>query len=203
MQAVTGGRTHVDVAEVTGKDAERARLVRAPQARGAVPARGRKVDAARAPLHVPDGLAVTAVRDDVRVRLEAPQSHGRVLRRGEQVPRWARGARDRVERDGVDGARVPDELARGWPVGIAKGFEARGWERLSELFEACRGRQVLTIRDRVRVKVGAKPGQLAALEIPQADVAFREAGGHQRRVLRERDRCQAVAVKESESCAQR
>lgn len=63
---------------------------------------------------------------------------------------------------------------------IAKGGKAR----------TAKGR---TIVDLVRVEIGPHALQLAALKAPQADVALREASGHERRVFGEGSSDETVA----------
>ena len=75
---------HLDVRDVTGKDAHRAVVLLVPDAGGAVIRAGCEVVAKGSELDVPDGELVAVIDNHAGARLDRPAAHRAVLRAGDE-----------------------------------------------------------------------------------------------------------------------
>ena len=96
---------------MTDENPHSSNFIRNPNPRRPIPTRTGEIDASRSPLHIPDRFAMTTIDHEILVRFEGPESDCRVVRGGEEVAWWGGGARDGVEGEGVDWARVGDQFA--------------------------------------------------------------------------------------------
>lgn len=195
------------------KDPNRIDLVRNPQPCRPVPTRRRKVNPPRPPLDRPNRFAVPAIDDQIRERLEGPQPDGAVCRGREEVPWWAGGTGDGVERERVDGTRVGDQFARLWRFGLVKLRDAVGYPGKQNRQRSIRshfvvmsaqeepnergrgGKRKRTIRrlvDLVARQISPQSSKPLPVQAPQADVRLGETRRHDGRVLGERDGREAV-----------